>query len=120
MGEGFTQRYPFAKQSLPFLFKVLSVRTALSIQAHPNRARAEQLHALRPDVYKDPNPKPEIAIALGDDFEACFGFADEATIVKNLTENNALAGLVPALTDGKYDVPKLDNDFLELFVKGMF
>ena len=71
-------------------------------------------------VHKDPNPKPEIAIALGDDFEACFGFADEATIVKNMEENTALKSLVPDLTDGKYDVPKLDGDFLELFVKGMF
>lgn len=70
---------------------MLSVRTALSIQAHPNRAKAEQLHVQRPDVYKDPNPKPELAIALGDDFEACFGFADEQTLVKNFAENKALA-----------------------------
>jgi len=27
-----------------------------------------------PDVYKDPNPKPEIAIALSDDFTAFMGF----------------------------------------------
>ena len=55
--------------SLPFLFKVctsgfhprtgmfippqvLSVRTALSIQAHPDKQLAEKLHAERPDVYK--------------------------------------------------------------------
>ncbi|RUS80567.1 hypothetical protein EGW08_011661 [Elysia chlorotica] len=50
--------------SLPFLFKVLSVRTALSIQAHPNKQHAEQLHIDRPDLYKDPNHKPEMAIAL--------------------------------------------------------
>ena len=37
-----------------------------------------------------------------------------------MEENAALTGLVPDLTDGKYDVPKLDGDFLELFVKGMF
>lgn len=30
---------------LPFLFKVLSIRKALSIQAHPNKRLAEQLHA---------------------------------------------------------------------------
>jgi mannose-6-phosphate isomerase len=30
---------------LPFLFKVLSIRKALSIQAHPNKKLAEQLHA---------------------------------------------------------------------------
>lgn len=47
---------------LPFLFKVLSVNKALSIQAHPNKEHAEKLHASRPDVYKDPNHKPEMAI----------------------------------------------------------
>ena len=30
---------------LPFLFKVLSIRKALSIQAHPNKKLAEELHA---------------------------------------------------------------------------
>mmetsp|Transcript_86554 Transcript_86554/g.119207 ORF Transcript_86554/g.119207 Transcript_86554/m.119207 type:complete len:133 (-) Transcript_86554:27-425(-) len=74
-GAGYSEKYPFAKDKLAFLFKVLSVRTALSIQAHPNRTLAEKLHAARPDIYKDPNPKPEIAIALSDDFIACFGFA---------------------------------------------
>ena len=49
---------------LPYLFKVLSVNKALSIQAHPNKKHAEKLHAERPDVYKDPNHKPEMAIAL--------------------------------------------------------
>jgi mannose-6-phosphate isomerase len=35
---------------LPFLFKVLSVGTALSIQSHPDKELAEQLHAERPEV----------------------------------------------------------------------
>merc|ERR1711981_339202 len=58
---------------LPFLFKVLSVRTALSIQAHPHKALAEKLHAERPHLYKDDNHKPEMTLALTD-FEAlsCF------------------------------------------------
>ena len=58
---------------LPFLFKVLSVNKALSIQAHPNKAHAEMLHAERPNIYKDPNHKPEIAIALTN-FEGLCGF----------------------------------------------
>ncbi|CDR99268.1 hypothetical protein, partial [Sporisorium scitamineum] len=49
---------------LPFLFKVLSVGKALSIQAHPDKALGKRLHEARPDVYKDPNHKPEMAIAL--------------------------------------------------------
>lgn len=45
---------------LPFLFKILSIRKALSIQVHPNKAEAEKLHAQHPDIYKDPNHKPEV------------------------------------------------------------
>ena len=44
--------------SVPFLFKVLAVGKALSIQAHPDKALAQQLHAQRPAVYKDANHKP--------------------------------------------------------------
>ncbi|PKX94031.1 mannose-6-phosphate isomerase pmi1 [Aspergillus novofumigatus IBT 16806] len=36
---------------LPFLFKVLSIRKALSIQAHPNKKLAEKLHARDPRNY---------------------------------------------------------------------
>lgn len=36
---------------LPFLFKVLSIRKALSIQAHPNKKLAEQLHGKDPKNY---------------------------------------------------------------------
>ncbi|KAF7996543.1 hypothetical protein HCN44_005667 [Aphidius gifuensis] len=59
--------------SLPFLFKILSIATSLSIQAHPDKKRAEILNKLQPNVYKDPNHKPEIAIALTK-FEALCGF----------------------------------------------
>jgi mannose-6-phosphate isomerase len=51
-------------EKLPFLLKVLSIRKALSIQVHPSKKEAERLHAERPDMYKDPNHKPEVAIAL--------------------------------------------------------
>ncbi|RWA07603.1 hypothetical protein EKO27_g7503 [Xylaria grammica] len=54
---------------LPFLFKVLSINKALSIQAHPNKKLAEQLHANDPKNYPDDNHKPEMAIAITD-FEA--------------------------------------------------
>ncbi|RSH87157.1 Mannose-6-phosphate isomerase [Saitozyma podzolica] len=64
-GESVTSAFPDSKEgSLPFLFKVLSIGTALSIQAHPDKPLAERLHKERPDVYKDPNHKPEMAIAL--------------------------------------------------------
>lgn len=58
---------------LPFLFKVLSAGKALSIQAHPDKDKAEQLHLENPNAYGDANHKPEMAIALTP-FEAMCGF----------------------------------------------
>lgn len=55
---------PKYKEGLPYLLKVLSIRTALSIQAHPDADLAKSLHRRFPDVYRDPNHKPELAIAL--------------------------------------------------------
>lgn len=52
------------EQKLPFLFKVLSINKALSIQAHPNKMLAEQLHAKDPKNYPDDNHKPEMTIAI--------------------------------------------------------
>jgi mannose-6-phosphate isomerase len=48
MGLEITQRYG---GKLPFLFKVLSIRKALSIQAHPNKKLAIELHAKDPRNY---------------------------------------------------------------------
>ncbi|PAV77457.1 hypothetical protein WR25_12460 [Diploscapter pachys] len=50
--------------TLQFLFKVLSVRKALSVQSHPTKAQAKVLHANDPKNYPDDNHKPEMAIAL--------------------------------------------------------
>ncbi|RVW32389.1 Mannose-6-phosphate isomerase 2 [Vitis vinifera] len=58
---------------LPFLFKVLSVAKALSIQAHPDKELARTLHKLQPHVYKDDNHKPEMALAITE-FQALCGF----------------------------------------------
>ncbi|VDP09663.1 unnamed protein product [Soboliphyme baturini] len=55
---------PDSEVQLPFLFKVLSVNKALSIQAHPDKAEACRLHERDPKNYPDPNHKPEMAIAL--------------------------------------------------------
>ena len=43
---------------LPFLFKILSISKALSIQAHPNKKLAEQLHARDPQNYPGTQPEP--------------------------------------------------------------
>ena len=66
--------------NLPFLFKVLSVNQALSIQAHPNKSLARKLHARDKEHYRDDNHKPEMAIALTD-FEAMCGFRPTKEIV---------------------------------------
>lgn len=81
-------------QQLPFLFKVLSVNQALSIQAHPNKSHAEELHAKHSDVYKDPNHKPEMTIALTP-FLALCGFRPQQQIVqffKELPELSCVVG----------------------------
>jgi len=62
----------FGKQ-LPFLFKILSAAEPLSIQVHPSKAQAEELHAKDPEHYPDDNHKPEIAIVL-DELKLLSGF----------------------------------------------
>jgi len=68
---------------LPFLLKVLAAEQPLSIQAHPNRKQAKEGFARENKLhipldapnrnYKDPNPKPELLVALTN-FEALCGF----------------------------------------------
>jgi mannose-6-phosphate isomerase len=80
--------------ALPYLFKVLSVNTALSIQAHPDKKLAAALHAARSDLCKDSNHKPEMAIALTP-FEAMCGFrplAEIATALSHVPELRELVG----------------------------
>ncbi|KAL2551853.1 Mannose-6-phosphate isomerase 2 [Forsythia ovata] len=75
-------------RSLPFLFKVLSVAKALSIQAHPDKVLAEVLHKQQPDIYKDDNHKPEMALAITE-FEALCGFIsleELKLVVQNVPE----------------------------------
>lgn len=54
LGERVAAKY---NAELPFLFKILAIRKALSIQAHPDKTLAERLHRERPEIYKDPNHK---------------------------------------------------------------
>ncbi|NXF26749.1 MPI isomerase, partial [Rhodinocichla rosea] len=78
---------------LPFLFKVLSVNTALSVQAHPNKELAAKLHAQFPEHYPDANHKPEMAIALTP-FEAMCGFRPVEEIVSFLQSKGGGGGMV--------------------------
>ncbi|XP_046910988.1 mannose phosphate isomerase [Dermatophagoides farinae] len=87
-------------KNLPFLFKVLSVRKALSIQAHPDKALAEKLHHDDPFHYPDANHKPELAIALTE-FEALCGFRPHEEIeffLNNVPEFKNVVGTDAAKT----------------------
>ncbi|KAJ9294393.1 hypothetical protein DTO271G3_6968 [Paecilomyces variotii] len=90
MSTEITERYG---GKLPFLFKVLSIRKALSIQAHPNKKLAEQLHAKDPRNYPDDNHKPEMTIAITP-FEGLCGFRPLSQIVHFLKAVDPLRNLV--------------------------
>ena len=55
---------------LPYLLKVLAAAEPLSLQLHPNEAQARL--GFERGVFADPNPKPELLVALTD-FDALCG-----------------------------------------------
>lgn len=107
--------------NLPFLFKVLSVAKALSIQAHPDKELAKTLHKSLPDVYKDANHKPEMALALTD-FEALCGFVsleELKCVLQNVPEIFEVVG--KAFSDSIFDLIELDNEVkAKEFLKSIF
>jgi mannose-6-phosphate isomerase len=80
---------------LPFLFKLLAAGAPLSIQAHPNKAQAEEGFAAETAAgialdapnrnYKDANHKPEILCALSE-FWALNGFREIRQMLELLDE----------------------------------
>ncbi|TKX23686.1 mannose-6-phosphate isomerase-2 [Elsinoe australis] len=81
------------RNKLPFLFKVLSINKALSIQAHPNKKLAEKLHEKDPKNYPDDNHKPEMTIAITP-FDGLCGFRPLAEISHFLNTVPSLRALV--------------------------
>lgn len=98
----------YPDNDLAFLFKVLSIRTALSIQAHPDKTLARELHAKYPDVYKDANHKPEMAVALTP-FEALCGFRPVSEIQAHLLAYPELAGVIGDETAESFRVARDDD-----------
>ena len=107
---------------LPFLFKILSAKVPLSIQAHPDKTQAkngfdrenESGIALNDPNrnYKDNNHKPEIICALSE-FWAMNGFRPPKEINENF---KILApGVLPELTKNLLS----DNDYKTFFLKLM-
>ncbi|KAH9911116.1 mannose-6-phosphate isomerase [Fomitopsis serialis] len=87
--------------NLPFLFKVLAIEKALSIQTHPDKKTAEALHKEKPNVYKDANHKPEMALALTP-FTAMCGFLPLSQIATYLTSTPEFAALIPETITTKF------------------
>ena len=52
IGKRVCQKFGTEDGNLPYLFKVLAIEKALSIQSHPDKTTAEKLHAQQPDIYK--------------------------------------------------------------------
>ena len=75
---------------LPFLLKILCCEKSLSLQSHPDRCHAARLHAAYPERYPDPNPKPEIIIAISP-FRAMIGFRPPLAAIADICRRTALA-----------------------------
>ncbi len=94
---------------LPFLFKVLDVRSMLSIQLHPTIPSAEAGFALEEAAgiprlaphrnYKDRNHKPEFMLALTD-FWLLHGFRKAEEIANSLSRISAWSKLRTMLEEG--------------------
>jgi mannose-6-phosphate isomerase len=79
---------------LPFLFKVLSPTTPLSLQVHPSSEQArkgferEEADGVPLDaphrLYKDPHAKPELVVAVGGPFHALAGIRPIETTLGQL------------------------------------
>ncbi|KAG5715778.1 Mannose-6-phosphate isomerase [Termitomyces sp. T112] len=94
IGASVSKKFDASNGNLPFLFKVLSIEKALSIQSHPDKATAAKLHAAQPDIYKDPNHKPEMTLALTP-FLALCGFRPLSSIASSLKHTPEFAALIP-------------------------
>ncbi|KAF9538535.1 mannose-6-phosphate isomerase [Agrocybe pediades] len=104
LGGSIVQEFDAGNGNLPFLFKVLSIEKALSIQSHPDKKTAEKLHAEQPDIYKDPNHKPEMALAITP-FRALCGFRPLNEIAAYLNRTPEFRAMIP---------PTIVDEFLSL------
>lgn len=90
---------------LPFLLKVLDVREMLSIQVHPTKANAlkgfenEENAGIPINAphrnYKDKNHKPEVMVALSDEFWLLHGFKSLNAIEATFANTTELSILLP-------------------------
>jgi len=96
---------------LPYLLKVLDVKSMLSIQVHPSKEAAEREFAAENAAgipldspkrnYKDANHKPELMVALGD-FWLLHGFKSEQELTAVLTNITELNDMLPTFQKKGY------------------
>lgn len=96
---------------LPFLFKILDVKSMLSIQVHPSKTAAaaefEKENAMGVPLdspvrnYKDANHKPELVVAL-DDFWLLHGFKGQEELTYTLLNVVELRELLPIFNESGY------------------
>ncbi len=105
LGDEVAQRY---NNELPFLLKILSINPefGLSIQAHPDKKRAEVLHARDPINYPDPRHKPEVALPISR-VKLLYGLRPIAEIVDVLERFPELCGLLDAKV--RHDLREVDE-----------
>ena len=100
---------------LPFLVKVLSAASPLSLQAHPRESLLGIPLNAPERSFKDDWPKPETIVALTS-FEALVGFRDPlvtAQLFEALGVGDALASVIGPLRD-RTGSPALQEVFLDV------
>lgn len=95
---------------IPFLLKVITPSSALSLQAHPSAEQAaagfarEEAAGIPIDArernFRDPSPKPELVVAVDDGFEALAGLRPAQDAMAALDRMAAL----PAVADEQAEV----------------
>lgn len=98
-----------APDGLPFLLKILAAERPLSLQVHPNAEHARDGYEAENTAgialadprrnYKDPLHKPELIIALSDEFRALVGF-------RAIEDTRALLIALLSLGAGRPDAPE--------------
>ena len=109
-------------RKLPFLLKVLSAATPLSIQAHPNLEQAEKGFALENKLeiplfalhrnYKDDNHKPELICALTP-FTVMCGFRSSRKI-REFLDSFGMHSILPDYDDIEIGESQLKRFFSKL------
>ncbi|MCZ7601509.1 MAG: mannose-6-phosphate isomerase, class I [Melioribacteraceae bacterium] len=102
LGKQVTRKF---NNKLPYLLKILSSSQALSIQAHPDKELAKELHKKDPINYPDDNHKPEIAIAV-DYLNAIVGFKPVDEFIKTIKNYNSLSSLLESYKSNKEGIIK--------------